>query len=77
MFLPTQEFLESYHRDLLEQARLSRLLRERGSHLPKAQHQLLLKAGDSLIALGTRLKTLSQAPAEQPQLPMYKISQQQ
>jgi hypothetical protein len=76
MFLPTQEFLESYHQELLERARLARLLRERGSRLPKIQDQLLLKTGDSLIALGIHLKTLSRIPAEQPRLPVFKISQQ-
>ena len=76
MFLPTQEFLEAYHQKPLEQARLARLLRERDSHLPKLHEQLLLKAGNSLITLGVRLKNLSHIPAEQPQLPGYKISQQ-
>lgn len=76
MFLPTQEFLKSHHQKLLERARLSRLLRERDSHLPKVHEQLLLKAGDSLIALGVRLKNLSHIPAEQPKLHGYKISQQ-
>ena len=76
MFLPTHEFLETYHQKLLEQARIARLLRERDSHLPKVHEQLLLRAGDSLIALGIRLKNLSHIPAEQAKLPGYKISQQ-
>jgi hypothetical protein len=76
MFLATQEFLESHHQELPERARLARLLRERDSRLSKIQDQLLVKTGDSLIALGIHLRTLSRISAEQTRPPGYKISQQ-
>ncbi len=49
------QLAQDHHRELLEIARIERLLREKQADVPGLRDKLLLAGGSALIALGQRL----------------------
>ncbi len=49
------QLARDHHRELLEVARIERLLRQRQEDVPGLRDRLLLAGGNALIALGQRL----------------------
>ncbi len=49
------QLARDHHRELLEVARIERLLRENRADVPSLRDRLLLAGGSALIALGQRL----------------------
>ncbi len=75
MFFPNEEFLESYHQKMIEQAKTTLLLKQNGANKPTVQERVLIKAGESLISLGVTLKTWSHTQGKYHEIPRYEISQ--
>lgn len=75
MFSPSEEFLESYHQKMVEQAKTNHLLKQRGMNKPNVQERLLNKAGESLISLGITLKSWSHVQGKYQEIPHYDFSQ--
>jgi hypothetical protein len=65
MILPKEEMLEAYHHDLIEHARMARLLKEANLEKPGLRSQILYSAGDGLVSLGQRLRDLANNEARE------------
>lgn len=72
---PTEQMLEDYHYDLIEHAKMARLIKEANGNKPDWRSQFLYKAGDGLIALGSRLRRMSRLPEDTNSLHFYKARQ--
>ena len=70
----SEEFLESYHRRIIEQAKTDFLLKQREVDKPSLQERVLSKAGESLISMGLTLKTWSQTQGKYNEIPRYEAN---
>lgn len=75
MMHPNEQMLEAYHYDLIEHANMARLIKEANKNKPDWRSRFLYKAGDGLIALGSRLRRMSRLPEDPNSLQFYRASQ--
>jgi hypothetical protein len=60
MSLASEEYLKTHHQQLHRQAQIAQWLSRNAPRQPGAGMRLLSASGDRLIALGVRLKRISQ-----------------
>jgi hypothetical protein len=66
-----QEIVEFFQHRLIQQAQTARQVKQFETSRLYIHHRLLVKAGDTLISLGLKMKNLSRPADDQEYSPLY------